>query len=242
MYGWRARIGIIVSPPNTVAEAEFNRMAPEGVSIHASRMYRPPEASGLSRETLQKTNESIPWVAGALAPLKPDVLVYNHTLCSMVDGPGTDDQLVARVSEAAGCPVITTAGAILSAFQALGVQRVAMVGPYRSELMAMEKHYLEGSAPWLKVVKDADLGIGSGEGIGQLDPRDAFNGARMVDCPEAQAVFITGTNFRSIEVIELLEQDLGKPIISANQVGFWAALRKVGVGGVTGFGSLFNHR
>ena len=38
MHGWRARIGLIVPSPNTVAETEFWRMAPEGVTIHTTRM------------------------------------------------------------------------------------------------------------------------------------------------------------------------------------------------------------
>ena len=37
-YGYRAKIGVIVPPTNTVNEAEWNRMAPEGISIHAARM------------------------------------------------------------------------------------------------------------------------------------------------------------------------------------------------------------
>lgn len=41
MYGWRARIGVIVSPPNTVVEGEFPRTAPEGVSLHVARLGRP---------------------------------------------------------------------------------------------------------------------------------------------------------------------------------------------------------
>ncbi len=35
-YGWRAKIGLIVPTTNTVNEAEWARMAPEGVSIHVT--------------------------------------------------------------------------------------------------------------------------------------------------------------------------------------------------------------
>src|SRR5690606_32966375 len=37
-YGWRARLGLIVPPTNTVNEAEWRIMAPEGVTIHSARM------------------------------------------------------------------------------------------------------------------------------------------------------------------------------------------------------------
>ena len=241
MYGWRARIGIIVSPPNTVAEVEFNRMAPEGVSIHASRMSRLSGREGVDRENLQSTNASLPQAAAAIAPLKPSALVFAHTMGSMVQGPGRDDELTGMLSEAAGCPAITAAGAVLAAFQVLGIRQVALAAPYRPEMVAMEKQYLEASLDGLKVVKDTCLGIADGWEIGNREPREAFAAARSVDCPEAQVVFISGTNWRTIEAIEPLEQDLGKPVISANQVGLWAALRRLGVGGVKGYGSLFDH-
>ena len=238
MYGWRARIGIIVSPPNTVAEVEFNQMVPEGVSVHASRMFRPPHASALTRESLQTTNESLPQVAGALAPLKPDVLVFTHTLGSMVWGAGNDGQLTNMLSESAGCPTITTAGAVLAAFQELGAKRVALVAPYPSQLVELEKEYLEQSLPGLKVVNHACLDMSNGWEIGNMEPREAFQAARGVDCADADVIFISGTNWRAIEAIEPLVQDLGKPVITANQVGMWAALRELGVSGVSGFGSL----
>ena len=241
MYGWRARIAIIVSPPNTVAEVEFNRMAPEGVSVHASRMFRPSGVVGLDRQVLEATNESLPQVAGALAPLKADVVVFTHTLGSMVLGAGRDSVLTDMLSEAAGCHAISTAGAVISAFNTLGVQRISLVAPYKAELVEMEKEYLERSIPGLKVVKDICLGIGDGWSIGNLAPSEVYKAARSAHCDAAQAVFISGTNWRSIDVLESLEQDLGKPVISANQVSLWAALRYLKVDGVEGFGSLFQH-
>ena len=242
MYGWRARIGIIVSPPNTVAEVEFNRMAPEGVTVHASRMIRPSHLSTVAVATIEATNEALPQVAATLAPLKPDVLVFAHTLGSMAMGPGRDAEFAAMLSEPAGCPAFTIAGAAMAAFQALGVNRVALVAPYTSDMVAMEKDYLEKSLPGLEVVKETSLGISNGWEIGNLEARDAYRAARDTDSAEAAAIFISGTNLRTLEAIEPLEEDLGKPVITGNQVGMWAAMRKLGIGGVKGFGRLFERQ
>ncbi len=87
MHGWRARIGIIVSPPNTVCEPELDRMAPEGVSIHTARLSRPPGVTELSKEMLQQTNEDLPRAASSLAALKPDLVLFTHTMASMMEGP-----------------------------------------------------------------------------------------------------------------------------------------------------------
>ena len=47
-YGQRAKIGVIVPPTNTVNEAEWNIMAPDGVSVHSTRM--PLHADTSSKE------------------------------------------------------------------------------------------------------------------------------------------------------------------------------------------------
>ncbi len=243
MYGWRARIGVIVSPPNTVAEVELGRMAPEGVSVHATRMYRPREVTGLDQRTLEVTNSSLPQAAGAIAPLKPDVLVFAHTMGSIVGGPGRDHGLVSMLAEAAGCHAITTAGAAMAAFGALGLGKLVIAGPYtEDDLLLMEKDYFEASMEGLEILGHESLGITNGWDIGQLEPREFFRLAKEADRPDAEAVFISGTNGRTIEVLEALEQDLGKPVLSANQVTMWAALHYLGIGGVKGYGSLFEHQ
>jgi hypothetical protein len=56
----------------------------------------------------------------------------------------------------------------------------------------------------------------------------------------AQAVFIGGNALRAIGVIAALEEDLRRPVLTANQVSLWYALRVAGAGvGVDDYGQLF---
>ena len=58
MFGWRARIGVLVPPGNPTVEPEFYRMAPEGVTIHFARLQgfqslsTPGAAAGMEERTL----------------------------------------------------------------------------------------------------------------------------------------------------------------------------------------------
>ena len=57
---------------------------------------------------------------------------------------------------------------------------------------------------------------------------------------EAEAVFFSGNGFRAIGVIAALKEDLGRPVLTANQLAFWYALRQAGVHApVNGYGRLF---
>jgi len=58
--------------------------------------------------------------------------------------------------------------------------------------------------------------------------------------PSAQAVFIGGNAVRAIGVIAALEEDLRRPVLTANQVSLWYALRVAGAEvKVDDYGQLF---
>jgi maleate isomerase len=57
--------------------------------------------------------------------------------------------------------------------------------------------------------------------------------------PEAEAVFLSGTGMPTVAVLDMLEQDLRKPVISSNSAMMWLALRACGVNQpVAGYGRL----
>jgi len=67
----------------------------------------------------------------------------------------------------------------------------------------------------------------------------AYRLAREADVPRADAVLLSGTGLPTVGILELLERDLGKPVISSNQASLWRALRLAGVREpITGFGRL----
>ena len=127
MYGWRGRIGAIVSPPNTVVECEFAQMAPDGVSVHAARLGRPPGAEGpLTGDAVLQTNADLPRAASSLAELRLDVVVFAHTAGSMLGGIQYDQELTSMLEETVGCPAVTTASAAVAVLNRAGVRRLAV--------------------------------------------------------------------------------------------------------------------
>ena len=241
MFGWRARIGVIVSPPNTVVEGEFGQMAPEGVSVHAARLGRPEGLAGrLGAEVVRQTNDDLPRAAKSLDELRLDVIVFAHTAGSMVQGPEYDAQLLTMMESTVGCPAVTTASAAVAALTRTGVKRLALLTPYPEQMTLMEQEFLEMTVPGLKVVSHRSLSVASGLAIGDLEPAVAYREARNIDTGQADALFLSGTNWRTVDVVQKMESDLGIPVFTANQVTMWAALAKLGIPATPGYGSLMN--
>lgn len=223
MYGWRARIGLIIPSLNVTIEPEFNHLAPQGVSTHATRLLFEKGTA----EDLEKMAEDTDKATRLLATACVDVIAYACTSGSLVKGLGWDREIIKLIEKTSGKPATTTSTAAIEAFQELGVTRVAVATPYIDELNHKEKAFFEGHG--VEVVSLEGLGYTSGEDLHREPPATAYRLAKKVDRPSADCVFISCTDFKSIEVLDVLEKDLGKPVLCSNTVTMWAVLRQLGL-------------
>lgn len=170
-----------------------------------------------------------------LAMVKPGIIVIAHTATSYHLGRAREAKLLARLSEASGTRVVTAFGSVVAALERLGVRRVALGAPYSAETTAQGRAHLE--AHGFTVVKWQNLpGVAN---IYDETAERAYGLARLVDRPEAEAVFLSGTGMPTLPVLELLEQDLRKPVISSASAMMWHVLRSCGVNQpIPGYGRL----
>jgi maleate cis-trans isomerase len=240
MFGWRARIGVLLPPGNPTVEPELYGMAPAGVSLHFARLHAPPSvgpaggAAGME-ERSRAYREGIAGPASALADVRPAVVVLAHTASSYDLGFGHEQPLVDRVASLAGAPALLAAHAVLAALQHLGVKRLALGTPYPESISRQGKAYWEAAGfeivGYHRLADVVDIYAESEE--------RAYLLARRADARDAQAVLLSGTGLPTVSVLETLERDLGKPVISSNQACLWRAMRLAGVReAVPGFGRL----
>ena len=226
-YGYRAKIGVIVPPTNTVNEAEWNRMAPEGISIHAARM--PLHADTASADGKKLLYDDVKKATLDLVQARLDAIAYGCTAGSMVL-PITE--LSEFMSEIAGRPCVTTAASIVNALRTLSISKVALATPYHQALNNHEIEFLAKTG--IEVIHDQGLGIGSGGAqeyiqIAQTPESTILDHILSADRPEADAIVVSCTDFPVLNLIHDVECRIGKPVITSNQATFWAALRAAGI-------------
>src|SRR5579862_5803322 len=237
MIGFRARLGFLLPPGNPTIEPEMMAMAPQGVSLHFHRMVARGTPGSLdgqaerNRQMVASLDESIE----LLALVKPDIVVIAHTATSYDLGREAEHALLARLAKASGTRVTTAFASVAAALERLGVKRVALGAPYSAETTGKGKAHLE--AHGFAVVSHANLEHAGN--IYDTTAEQAYRLARSVDTPEAEAVFLSGTGMPTVAVLEMLEQDLQKPVISSNSAMMWLVLRACGVNQpVAGYGRL----
>lgn len=236
--GWRADIGVLTHSDQTISESEFWTMAPHGVSVETARVpfndfrtYANPPGPDNATETL--------------ASLQLRCIVFAFTAGSYLLGPDGERTLVERLEKSShGTPVIMPGCAAVAAFKALGAQRIALFHPpwYVNDMDAKGVAYFSDqgfavvdACHFTPEVEVPHPNFGSAVG-----PDEMYDWIRKRVPSNIDALFIAGNGWRTIGVISVLEEDLGLPVLTASQAGFWCALRLAGVRAeVDGYGQVF---
>jgi arylmalonate decarboxylase len=220
-YGWRGKIGLIVPSTNTVNEPEFWRLAPPGVTIHTDRVLLRGKAT---EESYFQMADALTQAAERLATAEVDIVAYGCTSGSIICPL---PELLERMSEQTRTPATAAAGAVVSALTALGARKVAVATPYVGFVNESERRFLVDAGFEVTSLLGLELGETQEErrGIGRVPPQQVYRMAVAADRPDADAIFISCTNLATLDVIQTIEQDLGKPVVTSNQSCFWACLR-----------------
>lgn len=253
-WGWKARIGMFIVGNEAVPEAEWWAMAPPGVSVHAARVTaRAPWARWREDRSGVDPEDDLLRGARQFAAMRLSAVVVGHSSSSILGGKGWDAATVASLSAALGPDVFVTTNGLdtQAALRASHVKRPFLVLPpwFNDDTVAAGVRYYadHGVAPAAHLRYDPgrkwrDLPPGElvGQGLGLEQEVEPLYAQIRAACPaEADGVLIAGTGFRCVAILDALEQDLKRPVISANQASLWHCLRSAGVHTpVSGYGRL----
>jgi maleate cis-trans isomerase len=243
MYGWRARLGVLVPSGIISVEPEFRLMTPEGVSCHYHRFTFHGGESPDNDEVVNRLKRAEDFIGDAseiITHARPSVVVMAGTGVTFIGGYGYDQRLIEKMKERNGnLPTTTTSTSVIDALRKLGITKVSIAMPYVEEIAKPAVKFVEDSG--VEVVK-ANWLRSTVANIPYVSKETLYHQAREVDDPKSEAIFISCTNLHTIEIIEHLENDLHKPVITSNQATMWNILRLANINdNIQGYGQLFMH-
>lgn len=176
--------------------------------------------------------------ADAIAVHSPDAVMWACTSGSFVFGRDGAAAQAAAISERLDVPASSTSIAFVEASRALGLGQVAVAASYPEDLAGHFRSFL--AAGGIEVVSFGARGIFTAVDVGRLGPDAVVEMTLAVDVPEAEAVLVPDTAMHTLTCIDTLEKELGKPVLTANQVTVWEGLRIAGAPRpLPGLGALF---
>ena len=227
----RRKFGVLVPSSNITIEYELYKMAPPGVSFHFSRIPQNED----TEEQIAAMFDYIPEKSKLLAHARVDAIAFGCTSGSFIKGIGYDKKVIEAIKNSTGIMATTTTTAVVEALKITGLKRLAVGAPYLDSIMDKLKDFLEKNG--FEVVKIKGLNMMCGEGDLSLDA--TYNLIREIDNPKVDGIFISCTDFKTVELLDILESDFGKKVISSNQATMWKLLRLSEMKtSVCGFGSL----
>jgi len=226
------RIGLLIPSSNSVQEPEFWSALPKGITLHVTRMRLSNVEAGSTLRIVQEIETE----SEKLADAGVDVIVLAATAPSSRNGIGYDQELIKRIRAASNKPATTASTALLEALRTLGAKQIVLGAPWSEEINQTVATFIEENG--FKVLARDALGLVRNLEIGRLDSQTAYDVGHRLNRPGADAVMLACGNWSTFNIIERLERDLGKPVLTTNQVSLWHALKIVGEAPVSGLGIL----
>lgn len=226
--GERARLGLIVLATDYTIEHEYRSVLQHlpGVALYQSRIMN---SSTITPETLSAMREGIAGAAELLLPGDAKglgVIAYGCTSASMVLGEETVAERIHSVRP--GVKVTTPITAAFEAFRAFGAKRIGVLTPYRADVNAIVREYIERKGfevPVFGSYNEPDDGI-----VASIDAASVQRGVDAITRRhKVDMVFVSCTSVRLMEACAGIEKALGVPVTSSNHATVWHSLRLAGV-------------
>lgn len=216
------RIGLIVPSSNTVMEPDFHRYLGSTCTISTCRIF----LESVTREAeARMLEQELPRSLRLIKTTAPHVVVFGCTSAGALGGLAHDAEIARTIERQTGSRSLTVVKSVLDQLRLLRPRRVAVFTPYQDALTrSVSQCVTEGG---YELVSMAGMGIQDNRDIGRVTPAEitAFVESNMAGI-EADCVFLSCTNWRSIDAIEILEERLETPVITSNQATI-EAVRKV---------------
>jgi maleate isomerase len=253
-WGVRARIGLFIVGNEAVPEAEWWAMVPRGVSVHAARVTAgSPWTPWRADRSGVELPEDVVRGCRQFGAMRLNAVVLAHTTSSVVGGAGWHEATVSAIGAALGNGAFVTTNGhdTIEALRASGIARPFVVVPpwfseataqtavgyYREHGFAPSGHMRMDPGPTWREVPQGEL-YPRGFGFEQ-DVESLYEQIRAACPANADGVLIGGTGFRCVGIIEALEEELGRPVVTANQASLWRCLKHAGIADeIHGYGRL----
>ncbi len=205
------RVGLLIPSSNSVLEAALWRRLPGWATLHPARLF----VTESSEAAVRGIHQAIPEAARLVGTVRPHLIVVGCTSVSGVGNGSLEDELAPAVEAATGAPVLTVLPGVVGAARELGCRRLVLVTPHGAEVDALVIRGLERAG--VQVTAVHSMGIRDNFELGRVPPREIlrFVGDRVAVPAGGEGLFLSCTNFRSVEALPALRRRYGPRVFSS---------------------------
>lgn len=231
-------MGFIAPPSLSMGPMEFLRIAPEGFAVLQTFTHVPDFK--VRTEFIRRAASQLEECAVALKDAGVDIIAQSGAPYSFVNEGGlafTRD-LHKRLQQVTNLPVVIHGLAIIAALKKMGYNSVAVAcTSYNDDLAERYARFLEEAGIKVLAMENwPTQGIFATQedvdhSLGMYPLGHIYKAARLVagHAPRADCILISGGGIRTMDLLETLEEDLRRPVISNDAAQFWEIFVRLGV-------------
>ncbi|MBI4490967.1 MAG: hypothetical protein HY694_17930 [Deltaproteobacteria bacterium] len=237
---WKARIGWIHPRVNSDIEVyDFYQAAPKDVVLVVTHLEVVDSAR---KEEVEASLALLERAVERLNMAGVDFIMKNGAPVHLHHGNEGHRQIIERIRAVAKVPVTTSSQALVDAFHYLSAARILMISSWRSE----SRHLLDNLRNFLLA---SGIEIAAVEGIGRqlqsieknrVTPSQIYTSVVTAfrKNPDVDAVYIQSGTMATVGIIEALENEIGKAVVSSNSANIWGSFKPLGICVGPGYGRL----
>ncbi|MEV6411595.1 aspartate/glutamate racemase family protein [Kribbella sp. NPDC051718] len=236
----RLTVGVLTPHAAPGPEVEIPEMASARLEVVVAQLAEEPPSAAADLRTLATPSALRPLV-GSLVEASADVIAYASTTSGYAIGYAAEVELLERLRQLAGVPVVSSGVAAVQALKAFGVRRVALIHPpwFEDEMADLGANYFREQQIDAVTLTATSLP----NDPKQVQPEQVVDYVSTHADASIEAIFIAGNGFRAARAIGELERRTGQLVLEANQVLLWALLAATGSSlRIDGYGRLFSRR
>src|SRR5438552_5023460 len=230
-------IGLISPNLSEDTLVDVYKILPEGIRIEGRAL----NVGKYTDDEFNRAEQAFSDLVRDLAHHPLDFLMVTGELFLSYKGPGSDRQILDLVKKITPVPASTVLTAVVRACQALGLKRVVMATPFPEDQDERLVRFLAHDG--IEVVAFRGLGCPNSEVIWNLSPETGYDltTALLREHPDVDGVYMPCNKWRIVSVVDRIENESNKPVVTNTQAWVWEALRTMGIKNlIPGYGKLLD--
>ena len=229
------KIGVIALSTDFTIEQDFRKICHNlNVDIYVNRI---PFENPLNHENYLKMANYLPDIANNILPgEKIDSIAYGCTSGTVAIG---DKIIVDKIHKTKpNVYVSTPITAAIKSFSKMKINKIAVLTPYPK--LVNETIYNFLAKHNIEITSFSSFNLEYDSDIAKVDPQHLLETINNLEHQNADAIFVSCTALRAVEILDQAERDTSKFVISSNQALIWDTIRSVNLNSnIDGYGKLF---
>ncbi len=219
------RVGVLVPFANINLELDLHRFRIPNLNYYITRIggyeiNKIPDKKQMKQMGESDLTDALKLING----INPNAILYGCTSATLAHGLKFTYDLEKKITKTCGCVAISASRSLITAMKELNIKKIGFASPYVEEINDQAiKYFLEAG---FKTVSRSDIKKNlSNYEQSILSTEKILRLAYNADSKKCDAIVLSCTDIKAVEVINIIEKKLGKPVITSNQAMIFALLK-----------------